>query len=62
LTLNCPIGFAGILYDPENAEGFSLVVAANSQSVAFANQIAEYGASLARKSKIAKRSFQIFIR
>jgi DNA-binding NtrC family response regulator len=47
----CGIDFVRILHDSREWREIQLVVITSSQSVAFANQIAECGAFLARKSK-----------
>jgi DNA-binding NtrC family response regulator len=47
----CAIDFVRILHDSGEWREIQLVVVTSSQSVAFANQIVEYGAFLAIKSK-----------
>ena len=47
----CGIDFVRILHDSREWREIQLVVITSSQSVAFANQIAEYGAFMARKSR-----------
>jgi DNA-binding NarL/FixJ family response regulator len=46
----CAIDFVRILHDSAEWREIQLVVVTRSQSVAFANQIVEYGAFLAIKS------------
>jgi DNA-binding response OmpR family regulator len=47
----CGIDFVRILHNSREWREIQLVVITSSQSAAFANQIAEYGACLARKSR-----------
>jgi CheY-like chemotaxis protein len=47
----CGIDFVRILHNSREWREIQLVVITSSQSAAFANQIAEYGAFLARKSR-----------
>jgi DNA-binding NtrC family response regulator len=56
------IDFVRILHDSREWREIQLVVITSSQSVAFANEIAEYGAFMARKSRWQEDLFSFLAR